>query len=301
MKSTHYHTLGLPVFASLNEVKQAYRKLAKQYHPDVNPSGKEVFTQISAAYEILGDSSRKYIYDSRLRQELRQAYHPKKSTVKTGTVSEQELRRRQYYQEHYKKHYRQQQQNRQQHHQPKTYNEYKYILFATPIAVTLVLLVLSLYQKTTVSNTPADTGTTIHSLNNGVFPYQSYFGDPVYHNAASRQVVLNNANGQDIVCIILSKKIFHRGCYLRQKYSATIAQLPNDTLTIRYMLGTNWCASCEIQTKKQTITGRFHDPLRFFETTVPPNVTGIIDNVLLSETQTEISPDLFFANGYRNN
>lgn len=295
MKGTHYQTLGLPTFASLNEVKQAYRKLAKQFHPDVNPSGKEAFTRITAAYEILGDASRKYIYDSRLKQELRQNHAVKKTPGKPVNTSEQELRRRQYYQQHYKNHYQQQRQTRQQ-QQPKTYNEYKYILFATPIAVTLVLLILSLYQNSTLPDSSViNSATAPHTLNNGEFPYQSYFGSPVYNTTASRQIVLNNTNGQDIICLVFSKQGFRRGCYLRQKYSATITQLPNDTLMIRYMSGSNWCASCKIQTQNQTIMGRFKNQPRFFETVIPPNSTGIIDNVMLSETHPEISSESFFT------
>jgi molecular chaperone DnaJ len=61
-----YIVLGIDRAASLNEVKRAYRRLARQFHPDVNP-GDDVaavrFREIAQAYEILGDPDRRRRYD----------------------------------------------------------------------------------------------------------------------------------------------------------------------------------------------------------------------------------------------
>ena len=61
-----YEILGVPRTASADEVKKAYRKLAKQYHPDVNPGNKqaeEKFKEASAAFEVLSDAERRKLYD----------------------------------------------------------------------------------------------------------------------------------------------------------------------------------------------------------------------------------------------
>jgi len=63
----YYEILGLSKDASLKEIKEAYRSLAKKYHPDVNPEGGEKFVKISSAYEVLSDESKKIKYDSDLR------------------------------------------------------------------------------------------------------------------------------------------------------------------------------------------------------------------------------------------
>lgn len=61
----YYATLGVPKSASSKEIKAAYRKLARQYHPDVNkePGATEKFKEISAAYEVLSDDKKRAMYD----------------------------------------------------------------------------------------------------------------------------------------------------------------------------------------------------------------------------------------------
>jgi molecular chaperone DnaJ len=61
----HYKTLGVDRKASQDEIKKAYRKLARQYHPDTNKdAGAEArFKQISEAYDVLGDPEKRKRYD----------------------------------------------------------------------------------------------------------------------------------------------------------------------------------------------------------------------------------------------
>jgi molecular chaperone DnaJ len=67
---THYQTLQVSPRATANEIKQAYRQLAKQHHPDVSASDGDRFIEINAAYEILGDTRRKQDYDRSLQQNI---------------------------------------------------------------------------------------------------------------------------------------------------------------------------------------------------------------------------------------
>lgn len=65
MSKSLYTTLEIAPGASESEIKKAYRKLARQYHPDVNkdPKAEEKFKEINAAYEVLSDKDKRAKYD----------------------------------------------------------------------------------------------------------------------------------------------------------------------------------------------------------------------------------------------
>ena len=66
-KRDYYEVLGVEKCASADEIKKAYRKLAKKYHPDLNPDDKEgaeaKFKEATEAYEVLSDADKKQKYD----------------------------------------------------------------------------------------------------------------------------------------------------------------------------------------------------------------------------------------------
>lgn len=65
-KRDYYEVLGISRNATAEEIKSAYRKMAKKYHPDINPNSKEAedkFKEASEAYEILSDANKRATYD----------------------------------------------------------------------------------------------------------------------------------------------------------------------------------------------------------------------------------------------
>jgi DnaJ-class molecular chaperone len=63
----YYRTLGVSRDTAAADVKKAYRKLARKYHPDVNPGDKQAeerFKKISEAYEVLSDPKKREVYDA---------------------------------------------------------------------------------------------------------------------------------------------------------------------------------------------------------------------------------------------
>jgi molecular chaperone DnaJ len=59
----YYKVLGVDKNASEKDITRAYRKLAKQYHPDAHPGSEDRFKEVSAAYDVLGDAAKRKEYD----------------------------------------------------------------------------------------------------------------------------------------------------------------------------------------------------------------------------------------------
>ena len=70
----YYKVLGVEKSATQDEIRKAYRKLAKKYHPDINkddPQAKERFQEINEANEVLGDPEKRKKYERHRRRRSR--------------------------------------------------------------------------------------------------------------------------------------------------------------------------------------------------------------------------------------
>ncbi|MES1024457.1 DnaJ domain-containing protein [Gloeocapsa sp. BRSZ] len=105
MASNHYDTLDVNAAASQAEIKQAYRRLVKKFHPDSHQdtADHEQIIRINAAYEVLGDVQKRQSYDEQLltqkttRRERQQrtaaAQNQYRSSRQTGRDADEELAR----------------------------------------------------------------------------------------------------------------------------------------------------------------------------------------------------------------
>lgn len=82
MDESLYETLGVAKTASADEIRKAYRKLARKHHPDVNPgddSADAAFKRIAAAYDILSDEGKRRAYDEFGDASLQSGFDPDKA------------------------------------------------------------------------------------------------------------------------------------------------------------------------------------------------------------------------------
>ena len=82
MSEDFYKILGMPREASQEELKKAYRKLARKWHPDVNPGDNEAeqrFKSISEAYDCIGDEKKRKLYDEFGEEGLRAGFDTEKA------------------------------------------------------------------------------------------------------------------------------------------------------------------------------------------------------------------------------
>lgn len=299
--SNYYDILGIKPTASITEIKEAYRTLAKKYHPDRNPSGKEQFTRVAQAYEVLSDPSARSAYDLRLKYMQGAQTIASKQTPnnKEWRFDERELRRRKYYDEHIRK-YEKASAQRSQVAPRVAYNEYRYWMFATPLAVALFLLIMHWAGPSipTTSSSVKRMATTLQAPNElmlpGASPYKKHFGKEVFEQPGQLVRVLN-ASGHDALICLFDSSRFLRSFFLGNQFSASITQLPQAKLAVRFVLGDNFDAAAT--TSIEGLRGNFKSLKGYF---ISPAYLALRDSLTITLTDEasgvyeKVTPGQFF-------
>lgn len=270
----YYEILGLDYGAGIPEIKASFRQLAKLYHPDKNPEGIEHFTKILKAYETLSDPALKASYDYKLNyhQAQSQYEHKTKAPGKNWKADERELKRRQYYNEHIKKYAKQTSEYMAEADTKKNYNEFKYILYATPLAVILFLLIMNLATRDrgevissglirpTTESVP--TTTVSHQLKTGDNPYASVFGE-TKRESNKNTLAIKNSTGEEVIVCFFSKREFIDCVYLHDTFSTKMSGLPEKEVSIYYCSGSDFDRTKQLE--EVNVQGAFTKNLSFYK------------------------------------
>lgn len=269
--SDHYSILGLTKSATNAEIKAAYRRLVKIYHPDKNPNNPvavEKFRAIQEAYDVLSHALSRTRYDNRFssatysyESPFAQAEKRQQGRTKKYTFTEEDLKRRQYYKEHYKQHKPKPKVNSEE--QKRNFNEIKYMLISVPIAIALLFFIINIYnrgkevekvvntsmadstlkkvqeyiekQEKKIADSLALNGPIVTSAE----PYKELFG-PAKVDKRTLQIVqvTNWANRDAVVCVVdakTSKVVRHY--FIQDNFNLYFEFLPEGTYYLRNYLG----------------------------------------------------------------
>ena len=243
----YYQLLQVSVTATSAEIKAAYRKLAKLYHPDKNygnPAAEEKFKQIKESYEILINTQRRRKYDGKRNRSITgttTTFQKKTSAKKNYNFSEEETKRRQYYQQHYKTK-----------SAPKTpsaqkakpgLTEIKYILISVPISVALLLLIIRLYEKPKTNSVNKTQVSDSVSINKSEIltpesPYRGTLGKNIFDSTSPCVIKVINKSGYDALVFLRndSGKIM-RHHFIENNYQLFLENIPPNRYHLYYWLG----------------------------------------------------------------
>jgi hypothetical protein len=325
--SDYYSILGLTKSANSAEIKAAYRKLVKIYHPDKNPNSYEAvekFRQIQEAYETLMDPILRSKYDGKgsYNQYFSQASQQTKQQTASGrgkkySFTEEDLKRRQYYKEHYKKQYDASKKVNVA-EEKKKYNETRYILFSIPLAIALLFFIINIYersdkkqnkkdvkgsviQKDTTFSTSKD---KIEKITTSAEPYKYYFGQNLIDRNSNQVVQLNNYSGADaVVCIVdsLSNKVI-RHYFIENSFNLYFEYLPAGKYYLRNYLGEHFNVSKKMS--EVEVSGAFENEKQFqafkqktFEINLQKNDTISFDVIYFKNNKSKniIKAEEFFV------
>lgn len=299
--STYYDILGVHPQAGATEIKVAFRRLAKIYHPDKNPRDKELFTSILKAYETLSNPALKSAYDRKLLYNQSASSTTQKTQSKNWRFDEREIRRRKYYDEHIRQYEKAPYHNQTPKAEKKSYNDFKYILFATPLAVALFLLIVRLAVPNKSVTTPIKEERSLETtslLENGPKegPYTLFFGGSRFDKRRYDKLLLKNNNGSELIACLFGNKGFIRSVFIPRDTSVIVHNLPDEPIELRCFYGTLFNDTALVPVVD--VVGKFKTNLGFYKTlrVFYPDKTNEISLKAKSDTIfTEINETEFFT------
>lgn len=261
----YYAILGISHTANADEIKTAYRELAKKYHPDKNngnKSAEEYFKEIQQAYAVLSNSEKRKKYD------LKMSYgntHPKQrqSAPYRGNAY-------QYAQQQAQQKYQFHNTRPQPKENDKTENYY--ILISIGIALGLLYFIISynIRKNRTESLSPLSTpSVTVAEKNNEIHdfdsPFTHIFGEEIYNDSKNSITIHNNSRLEAVVCLVKNQKPNQtiRNQYINTDNTFKMNGIPDGEYYLKVLYGKHWDTTKTYVNDKTT--GRFTDETTFIK------------------------------------
>ncbi len=277
-KKNYYILLGVKNTATFDELKVAYRNLAKKYHPDKNPDNKkaeEHFKEIQQAYTVLSNPEKREKYDLKIsygRGHSQQKQQPH-YTGASQQYSQQQT----------------QQQSQQQNYNARKARAYKHDKtenYQIPISIGIALILLYLIisysthnKKERVVSSNGASSTAIDQyqrgneetnakplINNFDSPYSNFFGEEIVNEDSKNNIVIKNSDESEaVVCLVENKKNARtiRNQYMTMGNSFKMNNIPDGDYFLKVYFGTNWDTAKTFLNNQ--VKGGFLNEMGFFE------------------------------------
>jgi curved DNA-binding protein CbpA len=312
--------LGVTEKASGQEIRQAYWRLAKRYHPDVSSGHEEKFSEITAAYNTLSDPILRRQYDMRRRQELLYAFAPytQPNDDKSDRETTIEQRRSRYADSVWE--WASIKRSRREQFDMKIRRK---ILIAMSVSFVLFLSAaiwfdnwlheerqnqtIRLSQEEQQKQHEADANSESESLAFMASPFDSIFGKPVYEELSLNALTIFSLDEESIICLTEANPPCRtiRNVYVPANLKFVFRGLPDGDYCIKVYTGKQWKMSLFINGRK---TGRYTaneqfllrdgSPIRLRKPTVQQPNSNYTDTVNLQSSSANwrrLSPTSFFT------
>lgn len=311
--STLYEILGINKGASSEQIKTAYRKLAKIYHPDKNQGNKdteEKFKSIKDAYEILSDAVKKKKYDLSLENNNYQRQQTSKQK-KYSDLTQEELKRRRYYQEFYANEFKKHKEKEALKEQ-KQYNETRTLLFLVPIALALVFFIINIYNYSTKENykfqNPVSSKTNSDNIQTEILtqyktgeePYSSIIEKPLVDKLSNDVIIIRNNLKSDAIVFIKDANKIIRHYYIEKNIEFFLEYLPQIKVNLSILSGED--LNCNIDEKvkvfcKNNIYYTYLDPIQINNDYTDTLIINF--NEAIISKQFKVTSDTIYYNSFK--
>jgi len=281
----YYIVLGVKSTAGIEEIKAAFRELAKKYHPDKNPGNKaaeEYFKEIQEAYMVLSNPEKKRNYD--LKMMYGAAPKSKAQNTAHGRYTGNAYQ------------YAQQQAGAKNNFQfnniksnPKHKPEERYqVMVSVGIAMLLLYFIISYsassskkqerqpfsleneelikekIEKMMRGETKSETNENTSQISNFESPYTKYFGEEVYIDGNKNSIKISNSSQSEaVVCLVENKRPYKtiRNQYMNAGATFKMNEVPNGSYFLKVFYGHNWDTSITFLNNK--FKGGFKEQIAF--------------------------------------